>query len=513
MAHKHYWFGGLILAVASQSLHAVPPPAPPADGLALAARIDQHIGARLAVEKIPPAPLADDAEFLRRVYLDLSGRIPLTGQVYQFLRDRAPDKRQRVINRLLDEGGYARHFTNVWRAVLLPDNAAGNNGALRAGFEAWLWKQLTENTSYDQMIREIIKPGGPRAFYQARENKPENLAAATSRLFLGVKLECAQCHRHPFAPWTREQFWGLAAFYSGLPQPRQPGMAVRPQTQPTGHEIRIPGTDKVVQARFPNGKEPTWTDGTDPRTTLADWVTAPDNPYFARAAVNRVWSHFFGTGLVDPVDDLGDQNPASHPELLDELARQFAEHHFDLKFLIRAITNSQAYQRTSRVSHPGQEDPRRFARMALKGLTPEQLFDSLAQATGYEEPAGGRGQPGRLRSRAEFLTRFANPGGKITELRLSILQALALMNGKLVADATDLEDSVILAAILETPWLDTKGRVQALFLTTLGRLPHPEESGRLVKYVDRAEADVGERKALADVFWALLNSGEFILNH
>jgi hypothetical protein len=512
MAPKHYWLGGLVLAVASPLLHAVPPPPSSADARALAARIDHHIGARLSAENIPPASQADDAEFLRRAYLDLTGRIPKVGEVYAFLRDRTPDKRQHLIDQLLASGGYARHFTNVWREILLPDNVGANNGPLRAGFETWLWKQLTDNTPYDQMVREILQPGGPRAFYQARENKPENLAAATSRLFLGVKLECAQCHRHPFAPWTREQFWGLAAFYSGLPQPRQPGVAGRPQTRSSGREIRIPGTDKVVRARFPDGKEPAWTDGTDPRTILASWVTAPDNPYFARAAVNRLWGYFFGTGLVDPVDDLGADNPASHPELLDELARQFTEHHFDLKLLVRAITNSQAYQRTSRVSHPDQEDPRRFARMALKGLTPEQLFDSLAEATRYEEPAG-RGQPGRLRSRAEFLTKFANPGGKTTDFRLSILQALALMNGKLVADATDLEDSEALAAILDDPGKDTKARIETLFVATLGRPPHPDEAGRLMKYVDGSRADGGERKALADVFWALLNSGEFILNH
>src|SRR5262249_47929951 len=159
-----------------------------------------------------------------------------------------------------------------------------------------------------------------------------------------------------------------------------------------------------------DGKEPKWTESMDARMALADWVTAPENPYFARAVVNRLWAYFFGVGLVDPVDEFGEENPASHPELLDELARQFVAHRFDLKFLIRAITNSQTYQRTSAVTHPGQEEPRRFARMSLRGLTAEQLFDSLAQATGYQESTGAnRGQSGTVRGRTEFLTKFANP--------------------------------------------------------------------------------------------------------
>jgi hypothetical protein len=509
MIHR-LWIGALVLVGACPALNADPPPPAP-DPATLAARIDLHIDARLAAEKIPPAPLTDDAEFVRRIYLDLTGRIPSVAQVRRFLQDRAPDKRQRLISKLLNSGAYVQHFAHVWRAALLPDNV-GQNPNASAGFETWLRKRLAENTPYDQMVREIIQPEGPGAFFQTRENKPENLAAATSRLFLGVKLECAQCHKHPFARWSREQFWGLAAFYSGLPQRRQNGLA-RVEPRPTGRDIKIPGTEKVVQARFLDGKEPRWAEGMDPRTTLADWVTAADNPYFARAVVNRLWAYFFGVGLVDPVDELGDENPASHPELLDALARQFVAHRFDLKFLLQAIVNSQTYQRTSRVSHPGQEEPRKFARMALRGMTAEQFFDSLAQATGHQESAGpNRGRPGGLRGRTEFLTKFANPGGKSTDFRLSILQALALMNGRLVTDATDLDDSQTLAAVLDAPFMDNAQRIETLFLATLGRPPAPQEAGRFSKYVNGG-GDGNSRKALADLFWALLNSGEFILNH
>ena len=514
MTHTRLWVCGLFLAAPCPALLALPPTpelvaapnAPPES------RIDHLVAARWAAEGIQPAPLAGDAEFARRVYLDLTGRVPSVAQMRRFLKDPAPDKRRRLIDELLDGGGYVQHFTNVWRAILLPDNpTAANNVALRAGFEDWLRKQLAANAPYDDMVRAILRPGGQRAFYLSRENKPENLAAATTRLFLGIKLECAQCHSHPYARWSREQFWSQAAFFAAL-QP--PGKALaRSQPRPDGRRIQIPGTDKVVAARFLDGKEPAWKEGMDPQTTLADWVTAADNPYFARAAVNRLWAHFFGTGLVDPVDEFGEQNPASHPELLDELARQFAAHRFDLKFLIRAITNSQTYQRTSRVTHPTQEEPRRFARMALRGLTAEQIYDSLAQATGYEEAVPSRGQARGMRTRAAFLTQFANPGGKSTDFRLSILQALSLMNGKLVANATDLEDGATLAAVADAPFMDTAERVETLYLAALGRPPQPEEAARLVRYVEDGGADRTSRQALADVFWALLNSGEFILNH
>ncbi len=509
MTHHRSVLGGLILAGVCPLLHAAPPAADRQEAAALAARIDQLINARLEAEKVPPAPPADDAEFLRRVSLDLTGRIPSVAQVRAFLADRSPDKRQRLVDAMLESGAFLRHFTHVWRAVLLPDTATDPN--LTAGLETWLRQQLQANTSYDRMVRDLLKPGVVPTFAQAYENKPENLAAATARLFLGVKLECAQCHRHPFAQWTREQFWGLAAFFAPSPGARVRGQ--QPVAGAGARSIRIPGTDKEVPAKFLDGKEPVWSEALSPRSALADWVTAPSNPFFARAAVNRLWAHFHGTGLVDPVDDLDEQNPASHPELLDELARQFVAHRFDLKFLVRAVVLSQTYQRTSRLTHPGQEEVHRFARMAVRGLTAEQLFDSLAVATGFEEPAPARGRSAGGKVRATFLARFAHPGARPTEFHLSILQALALMNGTLTAEATDLERSTTLAAVLDAPFMDNAGRIDTLYLAALGRKPRPEEAARLLRYVEGGGVDRRPARALADVFWVLLNSGEFILNH
>ena len=505
------------------------------DAQALAGRIDRLVAARWAAAGAQPAPAADDAEFLRRASLDLAGRIPSVAEAREFLDDRSPDKRARLIERLLAGSRYATHFTNVWRALLLPESDANiQSRFLAPGFESWLRKQLVKNAPYDEMVRELLTtPVGPQAFqpgrlggadanagafYVAKELKPENVAAATSRLFLGVRLECAQCHNHPFASWKRDQFWGYAAFFAGL-QRQGAGDFVQPGREVTDRrELTIPGTEKVVQAKFLDGTEPQWKPRASARETLADWMTAADNPYFARAAVNRLWGYFFGTGLVDPVDDMvGSERVPSHPELLDELAREFAAHHFDLKFLIRAITNSKAYQLSSARSHPSQDEPQMVARMAVKGLTAEQLFDSLAQATGYQE--GRSNLPpgvvvfGNASARQEFLTKFGNRSDKITEVQTSILQALALMNGKFTADATSIERSETLAAVLDSPFLDTPGKLDALFLATLSRPMRPEEASRLVPYVAEGGPSRDPNKALADVFWVLLNSGEFILNH
>ncbi len=509
------------------------------DAQALAAKIDQLIEAGWQENEAKPSQPAEDAEFLRRVFLDVTGRIPPVSEVHAFLANKSPTKRLERVDDLVGRAGYVENNTHLWRALMIPQNNNQQVQFFAPQLEIWLRKQFRDNRPYDQMVRELLtavvvpNPRGPQrgqpasafeptpaAFYQANELKPENLAASTSRLFLGVKLECAQCHDHPFAKWTKKQFWEYAAFFSGIEpqQARSPAREV-----PDRHTIKIPGTDKEVTARFLDGKEPAWKADASTRTVLAEWMTTAENPYFARNAVNRVWAHFFGIGLIEPVDEPGDDNPPSHPVLLELLAREFTDHKFDLKFLIRAITASRAYQLSSVATDAGQDDPRLFARMAVKGLTPEQLFDSLALATGYTEQdnPNQRFNPFGFNSpRAEFLAKFNNPSEKRTEHQTSILQALALMNGKFIADATSIERSRSLGAIAEMPWATTPGRIEALYLATLSRKPRPHEAERMLKYVEtggaaKTDQPTAEQKntALADVLWVLLNSSEFIVNH
>lgn len=524
----------LVVALGAAMARAEEPAKPQA--AALAETIDRLIAVEWKAHNVKPAPVADDAEFCRRVYLDIAGRIPRVAEALEFIEDKDPNKRAKLVDRLLDSSGYVANFTNVWRAQMVPQ--ANNNLQLQflvPQFENWLRKQMRDNTPYDVMVREILtqpvvggggrgfaqpqNPGAvsPVAFFQANEQKAENLAASTSRLFLGVKLECAQCHDHPFqADLKRKKFWEYAAFFSGIRQQGMGGAFAPVQDDPKLREIKIPSTDKTVQAKFLDGTDPQWQDGKSARQTLAAWMTAKDNPYFARATVNKLWAHFLGLGLIEPIDEPGPDNPPSHPELLELLARGFAASDFDLKFVIKAIVLSKTYQLTSTASDDSQDEVRLFARGHIKGLTPEQLFDSLALATGYREAANPNQRFvgfGQNTPRAEFLQKFANHQDKKTETQTSILQALSLMNGKFVADATSLERSESLAAIIDFPNFTTADRIEKLYLATLSRKPRPQELERLVKYVDRGGAVNNPKAALADVFWALLNSSEFILNH
>jgi hypothetical protein len=491
--------------------------------LALAESIDRHLAAGWAANGVKPSRPAEDAEFLRRASLDVIGRMPrLNVQMHSWLADKSPDKRRRLIEQMLETGMYVEHFTNIWRHMLLPPGNNQQAQQLAANFDPWLRKQFRENVPYDVMVRELLTaplPANaqqgmqadpraaptPLAFYQLNELKAENLAASATRLFLGVKLECAQCHDHPFAQWKKKQFWEFAAFFSGI-NPQQEDQKKR--------TIKIAGGDKEVEARYLDGSTPKWNDDLPTRDILANWLTAADNPYFARNAVNRLWANFFGIGLVDPVDEPGPDNPPSHPELLEELTHAFVAHKFDVKFMIRAITSTQAYQLSSVATDPSQTNLRLFARMTVKGMSGEQLYDSLAEATGLveQQAPNRRFGPFNMTARQEFLAKFDASNMKRTEYQTSILQALSLMNGQVMANATSLTKGR-LGAVSDSPFWNTSRKIEELYLSAIARKPRAEELERLVKYVDKGGPSGDPKKALADVFWALLNSSEFIFNH
>jgi hypothetical protein len=503
----------------------------------LADRIDLLVDAQLKRDNISPAPLSDDAEFLRRASLDLCGRIPAGSEVRDFLADQSPTKRRAAIDRMLDSPTYIVNATNRWREAMIPEADADDLLKRFAvpTFESWLRSRIAANRDYAEIVREIltlpVKAGpmmegfvqpdasSPEAFYRAKQAKPENLGAATSRLFLGVRLECAQCHDHPFDKWKRDQFWSYSAFFSEFQQPAGGGVTetIKAALTPDNHTLKIPDTtpEQVVSAAFLAGDAPDWSDKQAAREKLANWITSSDNPWFARAAANRVWAQMFGIGVVDPVDDLSAQNPPSHPEVLDELAKAFVEHKHDLRFLARAIALSKTYQRTSSRTDPTQDTPRTFARMPIRAMSPEQIFDSLAQATGRftffdpEQPLNFSNDP----ARQEFLETFTNDSESTVERQSTILQALTLMNGSFVSSATDIAASQSLTAVIEAPFLNTPERIEALFYAALSRAPRPEELDRFRAYVDNGGPEKDPKKALADVFWALLNSSEFALNH
>jgi hypothetical protein len=508
-----------ILVLTTDVRSAAPPrPSAPAD---LAGRIDRRLQDRFRADGVKAVPRADDAEYLRRAYLDLTGRIPRPADVHEFLADRSSDKRAKLIDELLDEPRFAGHFANLWRADLLPETTSDPQAVLyKAGFEAWLFAQFRAGVRYDRFVRELLtvpittdrdgqpvlrdpSRSNPVAFVAAKQASPENLAAAIGRSFLGLRLECAQCHDHPFAKWSQDQFWSQAAFFAGI-EKRGRGLFAPLRESADRRELTPPGKAKSRSAEFLDGGKPKFQDGQSSRLALAEWVTSPDNPYFARATVNKLWAHFFGVGLVDPVDDFRDDNKPSDSGLLDELALAFVDSGFDLRFIIRAICRTEAYQRTSARTHASQDGSRLPARMSVKALTGEQLFDSLALATGY------RDEQDKGAARRQFLTRFALAGPP-GEPETSVQQALTLLNGRFVAWATDPERCPTLIAVTQTPRMSLAQRVEALYLAALSRKPTAKELARAERHV-KAKPD-REAERLADVFWVLLNSAEFRLNH
>jgi len=500
-----------------------------------ARQIDLLFQKHWQLQSITPAASATDSEFLRRLSLDLVGRIPAISEVRAFLRDTDPEKRTQIVERLLDGPAYVRHFTTVWRNALIPQ--ASSQPEFRGvvpGFQAWLWQHVADNSPYDQMVRDIVtarvSPGAdsgtvlnagssPEAFFLVRGLKPENLATGTARAFLGVRIDCAQCHDHPFDHWKRQQFWSLAAFYSGF-APESPGetenepaMVAAERTH--SRSILIPGTEQIVPAAFLTEDPPNWQDQKSSREVLADWITDPDNPWFARMAANRIWAQFFGQGIVQPMDDFSDNNPPTHPEVLQLLAEQLVAHQFDVKFLIRSISQSQVYQLSGVQTHESQSDPATFSRAALRGMSAEQLFDSLAEATGFYQP---------YRSDNPFVTDDNSPRGRFIELyrddaesplqkETTILQALAMMNGDFVVNSTSLEDSRMLRAVVEFPLMSDAERLESLFLATVSRLPTDNERDIFGRYIQEGGTSGDSEEALADVFWVLLNTSEFLLNH
>ena len=531
-AHSHLF----VLVVAATLSWGLTWPALADDARDLAARIDRHLETRCQSDGVTLAERSDDAEFLRRVSLHIGGTIPPVSEARRFLRDEAADKREKLVNGLLDGPQYLTNFSHFWRRVMMPEgNTDLQARAQLPGFEAWLRQHLAKNTHYDALVKELLTVPldtgramnspfdgagnvSPLPFFQAKQIKPENLAAATSRMFLGLRIECAQCHDHPTDTWKRQQFWGYAAFFAGIERvDRNEEFVGRVKEVFDRRELTIPDAtvDQVVQATLLDGTSPQWRTRVSSRRELADWITSKKNPFFARATVNRLWGHFFGVGIVDPIDDFTATNRPSHPELLDELAADFSAHDFDLKYLIRAITSTKAYQLTSRKSHETQDQPQQFARMTVQGLTGEQLFDSLAVAVGFFEPTQQQNIFAFNQSgpRGEFLELFSPDNNSNTERQTSILQALALMNGQFTSTATNLDNSATLAAVTEFPLMKDAAKIETLYLAALTRKPRPEELERLTKYVESGGPTKNQKAALADVFWALLNSSEFLFNH
>jgi hypothetical protein len=486
---------------------------------AMVARIDALIDKRLAAEGIAAAPRASDAEFFRRANLDLTGVIPRGAESRAFLADSAEDKRALAIDQLLASPAHATHLANTFRQIMLPGGMDIERINNIVGVQNWLRQRFVDNLRYDNLVSDLLietkgNNEGPALYYTSLDVAPEKLAASTARIFLGLQIECAQCHDHPFDHWKQRDCWGYAAFFAQLRQPdaNQPGMMVNLVDLSSG-DVTLPETEEVIPPRYPSGGSPDNL-GTR-RQQLAIWIASRDNPYLPRAAVNRAWWILFGRGIVEPVDDLGPQNPPSHPELLDELTQYFVDSGFDLRDLLRTIASTRAYQQTSEWTAGEPPAPELFARMTVKTLSADQLYDSVNRVLNRRGqgmmPGSNLQSPLLDPSRQAFIAKMDVAGRSPLDYQAGVLQALTLLNGNDLADATHPERSPLLGAV-EAPFLEDDQRTEALFLATLSRLPSEDETKICTKQLaDRSASD--HPAVWSDILWALLNSAEFALNH
>lgn len=484
---------------------------------------------------VQPAEPASDQEMLRRVYLDLAGRTPTVNEVRQFLGDEEPQRYERLVDRLLASSDHDSHLATTWRMMLIPEGVDVSRLGGLSAFDQWLAAQFQAEKPYDEIVRELLlaqgrlSKSGPLLFYSALKLEAEKLASKTSRVFLGIRLECAQCHDHPFEPWTQEDFWSYAAFFAQISRPRGDLQSVSTVMQVRDvdrGEVMLPETETVVQPRLLGiPLDSSLSDGdsenvgvatqTGRRHQLAKWLTSPENPYFARATANRLWSLLFGRGIVDPVDDFGSQNQPVTPEVLEALASQLIDNDFDLQTVLRTIALSDAYRLSSASES---EVPKRlevFSQMQVKTLTAAQLFDCIAVATLMEEPdASGAMNGGFTRfgnaARDQFLQQFASPPSNRVDYLSGIPQALTLMNGPLIHSATGDRTSGVLQT-LDAPFFTDDQRIEVLFMATLSRPPRTDELAMLREMI--VENGDQKRQALSDLLWALVNSAEFALNH
>ncbi|MCC7140363.1 MAG: DUF1549 domain-containing protein [Planctomycetes bacterium] len=567
MSHRRR-FSWTALAALALVAAAVSAPRASADGpkdwRAAAAKVDGLVASKFRAQKdLVVAPLADDAEYLRRVTMDLTGTIPTYDETVSFLQDTAPDKRSALVDRLLASRRHADWFA-MWYSNLLVGTATRNRNLDRRTFNDWLRDQFRKNRPYDELVYDLVtatgnsETNGATGLLASFETSAADAAGKTSRFFLGVQIQCAQCHDHPYDKRIKQQdFADYAAFFftttyrrnmtpgnpeisfdvsSLTPEPERSG---RPgdMTMMPGRRTGIPltleggrpqlrGRTSFPEAKFLLGKQVKDVAGIDRRTVLAKWMTSKTNPWFAQAFANRMWAFLMGRGIVHPVDDFSSANKPTNPELLDFLADELVRSGFDVSHLVRVITGTEAYQRTSKMPRGVERpDPSLFAVAAVKPLTVEQSFDALFRATGAEKQVE-RLLEARERAGAEGRRTLQDPRMAIYQLfRRSfdddeqseeetftgtIPRGLLMMNGEQVNRIMGAANpDSPLARVLSEERSDRE-RVRRVYLTVLSRDPSPGELSNALQHVHTSRT---EKEGYEDLLWALCNTTEFMSNH
>lgn len=501
--------------------------------------IDEEIFSKLSMLGLPPSPFADDSTFLRRVSVDIAGRLPTAAETETFLTSTDPDKRAKKIDDLLASPDYAAYFAQKWAGILRNKRAKDTYQRGTFAFHEWLRTSLADNKPFDQLVTEVLTASGEIGrnpavgWYRAVKDQKEQMQDV-AQVFLGIRMQCAQCHHHPYEKWSQDDYYGFTAFFSAVGRKK----GEQPDEEIIFHK-RTPATMENPNTKEKLNPTPLGDDpfelaaNEDPREALAEWMTSPENPWFGKMLVNRYWKHFFSVGLVEPEDDMRVTNPASHPQLLDALGTDFVDSGYDLKHLIRTICNSRTYQLSAAPNDHNATDTQNFSRYFPKRLQAEVLLDAInlvsdSQDSFQNQPAGVRATwlpDDRFNRDSFFLNVFGRPEmdsacecERVADANLA--QSLHLINSETIQTKLSHDEgrAAKLAAATDQP--DEK-RIAELYRQTMSREPTATELGAAQNHLKMKRSKVGEdltpetaeREAFEDILWALVNTKEFLFNH
>jgi hypothetical protein len=485
--------------------------------------VDDLVYAKLKTLRIEPSGTCDDPTFVRRVYLDVIGTVPTPEEYARFMVSTLPNKRELLVDELLDRKEFAEVWVLKW-AELLQVRTDPNRISYKAmlAYYNWLQEKIAQNVPTDKWVKELLGASGgtfksPATNYYQNETDIVKVTENVAQVFMGMRIQCAQCHNHPFDRWTMDDYYGFASFFTQVG--RKPADDPRELVvfNAGGGEVNHPVKGRPMKPKFLGGAEPDVA-GKDRRQVLGDWLASADNPYFAKNLANIVWAHFMGTGIIHDVDDVRISNPASNQPLLDELGKKFTGYNYDFKKLVKDICTSRAYQRDTVANKSNEGDSRNFAKGPIRRIRPETMLDIITQVTETKNkfpglPLGARAvQIADGKVSTYFLRTFGRPERETVcscEVRLepTLSQSLHLMNGNTVGPKV--QQGNLVGKMLQEK-RTTQQILEAIYVRCLSRSPTPDEYKTLTALV---EAEKDKKQALEDIFWSVLNSREFLFNH
>lgn len=486
--------------------------------------VDHLVAEKLKKLRISPSGICSDQTFVRRVFLDIVGLPPTVEDYNAFMASTAPDKRGKLIDELLGRKEFSEIWVSKWAEMLQIRTDPAKNVSQKSMFlyYNWLVEKLSKNTPMDEMVQELLGATGgtfknPATNYYLSSPETLPLAENVAQVFMGMRIQCAQCHNHPFDRWTQNDYYGFAAFFAQIGRKGAEDYREVIFFNAGGGEVSHPVGGAVMKPKFLGGDTPDVA-GKDRRVVLASWLASPQNPWFAASFANRVWAHFFGTGIVEPVDDFRVSNPATNPELLEALGKRFTESKYDLKTLVRDICNSRTYQRSTERNPSNESDERNFAHANLRRIKAESMLDTISAVTDTKDkfqglPLGARAvQIADGVSSTYFLTTFGRATRETVcscevKMEPTLSQALHLLNGDTVNGK--IQQGGLIPKLIATKKFPEE-RIIDLYLRCLSRKPTRAELDKLIPAL--AEG-TNQPRALEDIFWALLNSREFLFNH